>query len=699
MANGFMGKILRVNLTDRTISTIDTEQYADWGGGHGMGTKIFWDLCEDKTVPFTDPGNVVTIMTSPISGTLVPGAAGRTEVQGIGGTAYPNDIFTRSNFGGRFAGQLKWAGWDGIVVEGAADSPVWLDIRDGKVEIKSAETLWGLDTTEVQEEIWSEVTNDINQEWRSLGKLRDDGRTTARPAVLTIGRAGETQSRIAALIHDAGNGAGQGGFGGVFGSKNLKAISVIGSQSIEIADPKALMDARLWSMQYTAAGHMREEGFVPTGSGSNFGGNPGSGAQAFGPAELAGQPMGCLGCHRNCRVRWKGGASNGSSCVDYFFYHVYDSAKHGGYTQNILDATDALQRYGINAYQVEGALIWLTHLTTMGILGPGKEIDTTLDFSKLGEAEFAVELMDMICEKRDIGAQLHEGLARAAKAWGRYETDTASGILPIQAWGYAQHYDARTEVEWGYGTLIGDRDVNEHDFNTFVFWAPSIAALFGIEPGAPASKMPEIAERILSPYNDPMMLDYSDEGIYSEAMAKLVAWHRHYTRYYKQSMLFCDWCWGDFYNPYSEDLIGISGVGEPKFVNAVTGWDEDFLTGMEKGRRIWNLDKAIWVLQGRHRDQEVYTDQNYDQPALPGYSTYEAPYVMPVFNRETKEWEYKSVAGRMLDRDKVEDWKTLFFKIEGWDPATGWPTRTTLEGLDLADVADVLEAAGKLGAE
>ena len=78
--NGYAGKILRVNLTHRKIKTIPTRDYEDWVGGHGMGSAIFFDLVKDKTVDGFDPANVVTIMTSPLCGTLVPAGSGRTEV-------------------------------------------------------------------------------------------------------------------------------------------------------------------------------------------------------------------------------------------------------------------------------------------------------------------------------------------------------------------------------------------------------------------------------------------------------------------------------------------------------------------------------------------------------------------------------------------------------------------------------------------
>ena len=129
--NGYAGKILRINLTSQEVSKLDTSEYEQWGGGHGIGSALFFDLVPDKTIDGFDPANVVTIMTSPLTGTLAVGASARTEIQGIGVQSYP-EWFTRSGFGGRFGPMLKYAGWDGIVIEGKAENPVWIDIRDGE---------------------------------------------------------------------------------------------------------------------------------------------------------------------------------------------------------------------------------------------------------------------------------------------------------------------------------------------------------------------------------------------------------------------------------------------------------------------------------------------------------------------------------------------------------------------------------------
>jgi len=157
--NGYAGQILRLDLTNRKVSTMPTSDYEQWGGGHGMGSAIFFDLVKDKTIDGFDPANVVTLMTSPFCGTLVPAAGGRTEVQGIGVQSYPIGWFTRSNFGGRFSSQLKYAGWDGVVIEGRADKPAWIDIRNGDVQIRDCAdlSLWGKDTQKCQEAIWGFV--------------------------------------------------------------------------------------------------------------------------------------------------------------------------------------------------------------------------------------------------------------------------------------------------------------------------------------------------------------------------------------------------------------------------------------------------------------------------------------------------------------------------------------------------------------
>ncbi len=722
--NGYTGRILRLDLTREKVSFIDTGRYEEWVGGHGIGSAIFWDLVEDKTIDGFDPRNVVTIMTSPLTGTLAPGGASRIEMQGIGVQSYPIGWFTRSNMGGRFGAMLKYAGWDGIVIEGRAGRPVWIDIRNQEVRFRNAEGYWGLDTWETQKSIWSQVSGtDDTDNWTTLGDEQAGGRTTQRPAVMAIGPAGERQARIAAIVHDAGNAAGQGGFGAVFGSKKLKAISVIGTQGIAISQPGALLEARSWAKENYSLDIRDPDSLnvdyslankVDARSTSTFATH--AVPIVFWQRPKESRPQACVGCPAGCRARNDTGLGNESMCAETIFYSYPDMKRHSqtwakglfsvfeyffGYeaamflglvvgknTSAAYTATDLSQKLGINAFELMMGLPYLRNLNKMGLLGPGKQIDCDLPFDKFGELEFAEKLLNMMAFQEGLGRDLSEGFFRAAKKWGRLEEDLKTGLLPYHCWGLPGHFDPRIMIEWGYGTALGDRDVNEHDF-TNLFLLPTVSKAFLKEPMVSAEELARIyTDKMLPFQGDPLMVDYSDENIYSEHMVKLVAWHRYYTRFWKQSVLYCDFLFPEFINPARKDRRGMVTEGEPKFLDAVTGNNMSFVQGIELGRRIWNLDNAIWVLQGRHRDQVRFADYIYDQPLEP------VSFLPAV---KDGQWEYMDVSDRSLDRQKFEDWKTRFYEFEGWDPASGWPTRKTLNSLGLTQVADELEKNNRLG--
>lgn len=672
---GYTGKILRLDLTNRKVLTIDTKDYEQWVGGHGIGSAIFWDLCEDKTVSGFDPKNVITMMTSPLAGTLTPSATSRTEVQGIGVQSYPIEWFTRSNFGGRFGAMLKFAGWDGIVIEGKADKPVYVEVVNGSVKIKDADQLWGLDTWETQEKMWEDAEKNY-KEWYNINASRDGGRSTQKPAIATIGPAGENMARMGSIIHDAGNGAGQGGFGGIWGSKNLKAISVLGTGSVEAEDTNAIIQARieLQQMRYDVDDPLRDHGFNEAARA------PGHGATTS--IEKA-RPQGCMGCFENCRRRYASGVGNESSCFDMLLPLIYSENPGEG-----MDVADLCQKLGVNILPLFYGGPWLYYMIENGILGPNKEIHTDLAIDKIGKPEFYAELFKSIAYRTDIGADLADGFVQAALKWGR-EGDIESGVLDFPQWGYPHHYDAKTEVEWSYCSILFSRDINDHSLNTFVHWIPSQMHGAGDMGGLISAKtMVEKITENLAPYKDPAMLDYSAEGVYGEGKIKSVAWMFRYNMFYKSSLLYCDWAWPALLNVNQADFKGYSSQYEHKFYNAVTGNDMTFEEGMEIGRKIWNVERSIYALQGRHRELEVHADHVYTVPN-------EADEYLPML--ENGEWVYGSTIGRVLEKDKFEDWKTRYFEYEGWDTTTGWPTRATLEELDLKYIADELEAKGKLG--
>lgn len=705
---GYAGKILRLDLTNRKVTVLDTEAYRSWGGGHGLGAALFWEFCKDKTI--TDgrhPANVCCVAASAVCGTGVPSATGRTEVVGVGVGYDGINWFTRSGFGGRFSTMLKYAGFDAIVIEGKADRPVWIDIRNEMVAIRDASGLWGADTWATQLEIWKlmGVETGTRNGWIALDDLEgapkresgDAGRTTQKPAIVAIGPAGESSGH-GALIHDAGNGAGQGGFGSVWGSKNLKAISVIGTGSIKIANPMALIKAReVLKTRYITS--YEQPDFRQW---SRVGGLAKPLTQAPIPTEDR-RPQACQGCVNGCRSRSNLGYGNESACQETFWYNefIQKVAKTPAEMGELsLKVADLCQKYGINTFVLQPGLPWLEHLHEAGLLGPGKKIPSSLPWDQLGTFEFAEKLVHALATGTDIGKDLADGFVPAARKWGR-EEDLHTGVLQFSYWGCAEHgYDPRAELEWGYGSLMGDRDTNTHCFN-FMFTTVSAALAYALPIRVDAKELVAIQARKLAPYaqNRPEVFDFSDRNMYSEAVAQLVRWQQHYCRFWKNSALFCDLKWPDLVNtntPTMEGATGSDDAGEHVFWNAVTGDNMTLVDGIRLGRRIWNLDNAIWTLQGRHRDIVQFAPYIYETK----YEKNELfPFYMWPCRDEKGDWAYTDLMGRAMDRKGFEQWKTTFYRLEGWDTRTGWPTAKTLAELDLGFVTETLRAANRLGKE
>ena len=526
---------------------------------------------------------------------------------------------------------------------------------------------------------WDEVTHGTAPgSWYELTKGRDGGRTTQRPSVICIGPAGENLARVSCIVHDAGHVTGQSGFGAVFGAKNLKAMSFIGSKSIPIADPAALVRLRLEVQE--KFGYDIDAGKVPGAPGS-----PGAASTVLDTSPTVSRAEGCRGCFKNCRNLYPGGVGNELTCSAGLYFT--DSGK----IDEQLAAYSLLSKLGLNGYEIDMP-VYLHNLYKMGVMGKGKDIDTDLPFEQYGTYAFIEELLMRIAYRREIGDDLAEGIARAAQKWGRWDEDTSSGLLARPNWGYCEHNEPRAEVEWSYGSIFSERDINEHGVHNAVYNTSIMAVLTGAEPPVSAENMAkQLADQ--SGLGDPLCFDWSEEGIYSDARVREIHWNRAYGRFWLQSLGMCDWVWPNFisrkHTAETGSTYGATPEYEVKFFQAVTGRDLSYEESIELGHKFWVLDRAIWALEGRHRDQEVFTNYVYDVKTT-------KPFPLVVF--EDGKWSYSLCQGRTLDRDKFEDFKTRFYAHEGFEESTGRPTRSGLEALGLGFAADKLEAAGKLGA-
>ncbi len=673
MANGYAGKILKVNLTKRETSTIETAQYEEFAGGVGIGAALFWDLAVvpgdwDLQDAF-DPRNVVSLMTGPLAATGVPGA-GRTSISGIAPEPFPTPLFHRTSLGGRFGTMLKQAGWDGVVVQGKADRPVWINILNDKVTIEDARSLWGVNTFETQDQILSMVSGRtrFGEEWQQVG----DGYTTARPQIVCIGPVGESMSRVASLIHGSGVSARTGGFGGVLGSKNLKAISVIGTGSIKSADPKGVVDARIWHMQNFARG---------------------------GGAAGASCCMPCVNPDRK-RNSYYGGES---MCADQYWFmgdqmRGADVAIKYGICTWCTKFGGAMNAQMPNApapfkgtVPMEPGMGWyIKYLYELGVLGPGKKIEShPLPMDQWDKLAFREAFCDAIARKIGIGADLAEGILEAAKKWGRLEEDMNSGALRLPAYGASWHH-ALPGVDWAYSYILMSGDPMWHGF--FTSLSGGGGGGVGGGGGTTAEQLVQKIAAKMAPFSDdPLMLSNcwkGDEarktGIYSDHKAKMVAWGRRFAGFYNESMSICDMMLPNFGGP-SPDV-------EHRYYQVVTGSKKSLADTIEVGRKIWNMERAIRVMAGRHRDKEVFAPFMF----MPGATFNLGMGGKPVY--QDGQWSFENQNDLYLDKEGVEYFKTHYYKFEGWEEKTGWPTRKTLEGLGMKKVADVMNAKGRLGA-
>ena len=384
-------------------------------------------------------------MTGPLAATGAPGR-GRTSVCAIAPEPFPTPLFHRTSLGGRFGTMLKQAGWDGVVVQGKADRPVWINIINDKVTIEDAKQLWGLNTFETQGQILSAVAGRtrFGEEWHKVG----DAYTTARPQIVCIGPVGESMSRVASLIHGSGVSARTGGFGGVFGSKNLKAISVIGTGSIQAADPKGIVDLRIEHMQKYGRGMV-------------------SGRRILLHAVRQSRSEEKLLLWRRIHVRGSvlvHGRSDGRRRHSYQMgnlhmvheirrRHECENAQRPGTVQGIVPMEPGMGWY-------------IKYLYELGVLGPGKKIEShPLPMDQWDKLNFREAFCDAIARKVGIGADLAEGILEAAKKWGRLEEDLNSGALRLPAYGASWHHSL-PGVDWAYSYIFMSGDPMWHGFFT-----------------------------------------------------------------------------------------------------------------------------------------------------------------------------------------------------------------------------------------
>ncbi len=410
--HGYIGKILRVDLTEGRVwdEPLNAGYARDFVGGSGLAARYAWDLVDATTAPL-GPENPLIFMTGPVVGTAVP-SAGRYSVCAI---SPQTGIWGEANAGGFFGPELRFAGYDGVIVTGEAASPVWLSIVEGRAELHDAAELWGLDSYATQTRV---------------RELLDE----PQARVACIGPAGEEQIAFAAVMNDHGRAAARTGLGAVMGAKGLKAIAARGTAKVPVADPGALksvvkeihhdMQEDMTVISLRLAG---TAGYVDTGL--MYGDIPLRYFQE-GEWEEAGNLSGILmvenfqnrnvACYR-CPIVCGRETRAPRYGVDEVDGPEYETVAALGALLMIDDleaviyANHLCNRYGMDTISAGCTIALACELFERGILTPEETGGRALRY---GDAEIVHELLEETAHGEGFGAQLAEGSAALAERYG-----------------------------------------------------------------------------------------------------------------------------------------------------------------------------------------------------------------------------------------------------------------------------------------
>jgi aldehyde:ferredoxin oxidoreductase len=629
---GWCGKILNVDLSNSRVTERDTMDYADrFLGGRGIATRIYWEEVGPDVGAF-DPENRLILMSGPLGGTGVQGAS-RFEAVGKSPMLMPEG-FCYGNLGGFFGPYLKRAGYDGIVISGRSEKPVYVWIHDGKTKILDASLLWGKGVYDVREIL--KETHGKNVRF------------------VTTGVAGENMCRSANLMTD-NEGSATGGFGAVMGSKNLKAIAVLGSGNPLVANPEKLKELN----QLTIYLNKRDPLQAPF---------PEEQVRRTGKSP-------CYQCGLDCKYRNSFRTASGKDvvrkCQSMFVYFPWVMSRPGESTETAVDATGICNDLSICTMEMANIIHWLNSCYQSGYL---TDKETGLDISKLGTHEFFENLANMIAYRQGFGDILAEGLLRVGEKLG----DKAKAHFSNEISGV------------GDGATYSGR---EYLMN---------ALLYALEPRQPIAMLHEISwltglwvMNQANPDSSPVTSKvfraaatkfWGNEKAWDlnthkgKAMAAVNIMNRTYV---KDSLLLCDSSWPIMVSRNTPDRVGDPGL-ESQIFSAVTGIETDETGLNQYGERIFNLQRGVLLREGRRsKADDVPEEFNFTDPV-------ETVFMNPDVIVPGPEQEVISRKGQTLDRGVFEAMLKEFYDIRGWNSESGLQKAETLEHLGLSDLVQDL---------
>ncbi|MFX1390553.1 MAG: aldehyde ferredoxin oxidoreductase family protein [Promethearchaeota archaeon] len=568
MVNGYTGNILRVDLKERKINIENPDEifYRRYVGGEGF--VAYYLLKEVKAgIDPLGPENKLIFATGPLTGFSIPGT-GRNSV---GAKSPLTGGFGEAEVGGHWGAELKHAGFDAIIIEGKAESPVYLWINDGKAELKDARHLWGKITGEAESIIKKELNDNLIR-------------------VAQIGPAGENLVRYACVINDLRNAAGRSGMGAVMGSKHLKAIAIRGHKRLQVHNKEKLRGKikefnevayKPYSSYFehgTGGGIMEQfakSGNLPT---RNFRDGDFSGAKLLDPSlmtESINLTMdACYACSIRCKKivniqePWNVDPLYGGP--EYESIGAFGSNCGIDDIKAVCKANELCNKYSLDTISTGVSIGFAMECFENGIL---KEKDTNGMSLKFGDAEAMVNMVELIASREGLGDILAEGVKIAAEKLGngaeKYAMHVKGQEIPM--------HDPRLKQGLGVGYTVSPTGA-EHMANMHDDSIANERAIVG-----------QRAIGILEPLE---RNDLSPKKI--RALSYYTNWRNLYN-----ALLIC------YFVPW--DYVDV-----PEIIQAVTGWYTTTWELMKVGERITTMARAFNVREGIRKDQDWLPERFFE---------------------------------------------------------------------------------------
>jgi aldehyde:ferredoxin oxidoreductase len=562
VSHGYNGKILHVDLTEHAISIeqpLDSF-YRQYGGGSAMGCYYLLREMRSHEDPL-GPGNVLTIFVSPVTGAPVPGQSRVSICAKSPLTGGVGD----SQGGGFWPAYFKMAGFDGIVVTGKAEKPVYLRIHDEAAELRDARHLWGRTTGEVEREIRSELQDHEAE-------------------VLQIGPAGEKLVRFANVISMSNRANGRTGMGAVMGSKNLRGIVVQGKRKLGFANPSALGNMARWGHEHLedsgvhglglcgtakALEEQRDLGGLPTRNwtAGDFEGHEAINAVALNNTLLKARDT-CFACIVRCkRVVEK--TDSGYQLDPLYGGPEYETLAAFGSFCGVSDlaavgkANELCNAYGADTISCGASIAWAMECFERGTIGLRDTQGIDLRF---GNAAAMVRMVELIAKREGFGDVLAEGSARAAARLGAGAVDLLVAAKKQELPAHMPEAKRSLALIYALNPYGADHMSSEHD--------PSYAS-----PPAYAERMAEIG-----------LMDPQPATTLNAEKVRF-AMRTQWVYNACNSLCVCQFIYGPSWQLYSTSQL-------VDLVAAATGWNFSIAELMKLGERTVNMQRAFNTREG-----------------------------------------------------------------------------------------------------